>query len=182
MDRYSDTSMVWLTFGGEDGRRISIVQEPQIITSDTLKSYKSSQHFERDIRLWYYDAEDPRTQLPFWQEHKVFTWLTIGSSGSQSIVFNANDFVPNTPVKITARLISNAGDATINAHKHGSGLNSTTLQDTITFDYRQTVNFSTFFSSNQLLAGNNTYRVFGLPSAGSFHRSLIDWVDIELLS
>ena len=110
IDRYSDTSMVWLTFGGEDGRRVSVVQDAQIVTSDTLRSYYSTQHFERDIRLWYYDAEDPRTQLPFWQEHKVFTWLTIGSSGSQSIVFNVTDFIPNTPVKITTRLISNVGD------------------------------------------------------------------------
>ena len=178
MDRYSDTSMVWLTFGGEDGRRISIIQEPQIITSDTLKSYYSTQHFERDVRLWYYDAEDPRTQLPFWQEHKVFTWLTIGNTGSQSFVFNATDFIPNTPVKITTRLISNASDATTDAHKYGASLNSTIPQDTIVFDYRQTVNFTTDFTSSQLLAGYNTYRIFGLPAASTFHRSLIDWVDI----
>ncbi|MBK7629819.1 MAG: T9SS type A sorting domain-containing protein [Ignavibacteriales bacterium] len=179
MDRYSDTSMVWLTFGGEDGLRIINIPSPQIITADTLKSYYSTQHFEKDVRLWYYDAEDPRTQLPFWQEHKVFTWLTIGNTGSQSFIFNASDFIPNTPVKITTRLISNAGDAITNAHKHGSSLNSTIPQDTITFDYRQTVNFTTFFNSSQLITGNNTYRVFGLPSDGTFHRSLIDWVDIN---
>lgn len=179
MDRYSDTSMVWLTFGGEDGLRISNTPTPQIITADTIKSYYSTQHFEKDVRLWYYDAEDPRTQLPFWQEHKVFTWLTIGNTGNQSFIFNATDFIPATPVKITTRLISNAGDATTNAHKHGSSLNSTPPQDTITFDYRQTVNFTTSFNSTQLITGNNTYRVFGLPSDGTFHRSLIDWVDIN---
>lgn len=115
---------------------------------------------------------------PFWQEHKVFTWLTLGNSGSQIINFIAKDFVLNTPVKTTARLISNAGNITLNTHKHGSSLNSTIYQDTIVFNYRQTVNFTSTFSSNQLLAGSNAYRVFGLPTSAAFHRSLIDWVDI----
>lgn len=179
MDRYSDTSMVWLTFGGNNGNRIIIAQQLPIVTADTIKSHLSKQHFEKDVRLWYYDAEDPRTQLPFWQEHKVFTWLTIGNSGSQAINFTARDFLPNTHVFATARLLSNAGNITLNTHKHGSSLNSTTFQDTIVFDYRQTVNFSSQFSSNQLLSGNNIYRVFGLPTAAAFHRSLIDWVDIK---
>ena len=147
MDRYSDTSMVWLTFGGDDGRRIDILEQVPSVTADTIKSHLSKGHFEQDIRLWYYDAEDPRTQLPFWQEHKVFTWLTIGNSGSQRINFIARDFVPNTPVKTTARLISNAGNITLNTHKHGSSLNSTVFQDSIIFDYRQTVNFTSTFSS-----------------------------------
>ena len=179
MDRYSDTSMVWLTFGGDEGRRIEILNQAPSVTADTIKSHLSKKHFEQDIRLWYYDAEDPRTQLPFWQEHKVFTWLTIGNSGSQRINFIANDFVPNTDVKTTARLISNAGNTTVNTHKHGSSLNSTTFQDSIIFNYRQTVNFTSTFSSNQLLNGSNAYRVFGLPTSATFHRSLIDWVDIE---
>ena len=127
------------------------MQQSPSVTADTIKSHLSKKHFEQDIRLWYYDAEDPRTQLPFWQEHKVFTWLTIGNSGSQRINFIAKDFVPNTPVKTTARLISNAGNITLNTHKHGSSLNSTTFQDSIIFDYRQTVNFTSTFSSNQLL-------------------------------
>ncbi len=179
MDRYSDTTIVWLTFGGNDGRRIEIMQQSPSVTADTIKSHLSKKHFEQDIRLWYYDAEDPRTQLPFWQEHKVFTWLTIGNSGSQRINFIAKDFVLNTPVTTTVRLISNAGNTTIDTHKHGSSLNSTIFQDSISFNYRETVNFTSTFSSNQLLTGSNAYRVFGLPTSATFHRSLIDWVDIE---
>lgn len=179
MDRYSDTSMVWLTFGGDDGRRIEVMQQSPSVTADTIKSHISKKHLERDVRLWYYDAEDPRTQLPFWQEHKVFTWINISNSTTQVINFIAKDFLPNTTVKTTARLISNAGNIPLNTHKHGSSLNSTTYQDSIIFDYRRTVNFTSTFSSNLLLNGNNAYRIFGLPSAATFHRSLLDWVDIE---
>ncbi len=179
MDRYSDTTFIWLTFGGEDGERIPVQTSLPAVLADTIKNYIEYKHFENDIRLWYYGAEDPRTQLPFWQEHKVFTWLTIGSTGSQSFTFSVSDFVPNTIVKTYARLISNAGDVITNAHRHGSSLNSTIPQDTITFDYYQTVNFISEFSSDSLIAGSNTYRIFGLVSEASFHRSLIDWVDIE---
>lgn len=179
MDRYSDTTMIWLTFGGEDGKRLSIIPNSTSITADTIKSSLTKLHLEQDIRLWYHSANDARTQLPFWQEHKVFTWLTIGNSGSQNIIFNASDFTLNTPIKTTTRLISNSGDVVLNGHKNGSSLNSTTVQDTIIFNYLKTVNFESYFNSNQLIEGNNTYTVFGLPSAASFHRSLIDWVEIE---
>jgi hypothetical protein len=179
MDRYSDTTFLWLNFGGEDGIRLRKVNADPVVTLDTIKTHLVKKHFENDVRLWYYGATDPRTQLPFWQEHKVYTWLTIGSSGSQNITFPASDFVSNSKVQTTTRLISNAGDVIQNAHKHGASLNSTTPQDTIIFDYYRTVNFNSIFSSSQLVNGNNSYRVFGLPSSASFHRSLIDWVDIE---
>lgn len=179
MDRYSDTTVIWLTYDGEDGLRVPVVKTTAAVTADTIKSHITKRHFESDVRLWYYGAEDPRTQLPFWQEHKVFTWLTIGYTGSQSINFTAADFVPNSPVITTSRLISNAANVITNAHKHGSSLNSTTYQDSIIFDYYKTVNFTSTFSSDQLIEGNNTYRIFGLVSDASFHRSLIDWVDIE---
>lgn len=181
MDRYSDTSMVWLTFGGDIGNRIQILSNNTVVTTDTINNHLSRQHLENDLRLWYYSPDDARTQLPFWQENKVFTWLIIGNSGSQDITFNANNFIPDTPVKTNARLISNSGDVTLNAHKHGASLNSTVPQDTIIYNYRQTVNFISSFNSNQLLEGSNTYRLFGLPTAASFHRSLVDWVDIEYL-
>lgn len=179
MDRYSDTTFIWLTLDGENGFRIQRDSLPPIETADTIKSHLVKMHYESDVRLWYYAAEDPRTQLPFWQEHKVFTWLTIGYTGSQSINFTATDFVPNSPVITTSRLISNAANVITNAHKHGSSLNSPTYQDSIIFDYYKTVNFASTYSSDQLLEGNNTYRIFGLVSDASFHRSLIDWVDIE---
>ena len=99
MDRYSDTSMVWLTFGGDEGKRMKIQNLSSVSTADTISSYLNKQHFERDLRLWYHSTNEPRTQLPFWQEHKVFTWLISSNSSSQSITFFAPDFVPNTEVK-----------------------------------------------------------------------------------
>lgn len=179
LNRYTDTSIVWLTWDGMNGKRINLVNNQISTTTDTVNSHLVKIHLEKDVRIWYYDAVVPRVQLPFWQENKTFTWLLIGNSGSTSVTFPARDFLANTPVNVVARLISYASSGGTNAHKNGISLNNTTSQDTITYNFKQTVNFSKIFSSNQLIQGTNTIRIFGLPSAASFHQSLIDWVDVD---
>ncbi len=179
LNRYNDTSVVWLTWDGSNGTRLQLINQNPSSTSDTLKSHIAKLHLEKDVRLWYYDPVTPRVQLPFWQENKTFTWLTIGSSGSQSFTFQANNFVPSSPVNVIVRLISYASNVNSNAHKHGLSLNSSTPQDTVTYNYKQTINLTGNYNSSQLISGNNTVRVFGLPSTANFHQSLIDWVDID---
>lgn len=179
LNRYTDTSIVWLTWGGTNGGRLNLVNNSISTASDTVSSHLVKIHLEEDVRLWYYDAVVPRVQLPFWQENKTFTWLVIGNSGSTSVTFTARDFLTNTPVNVVARLISYASSGGTNAHKNGISLNSTIYQDTIVYNFKQTVNFSKTFNSDQLIQGTNTVRIFGLPSAASFHQSLIDWVDID---
>lgn len=179
LNRYNDTSIVWLTWDGSNGTRLQLINQNPSSTNDTLKSHIAKLHLEKDVRLWYYDPVTPRVQLPFWQENKTFTWLTIGNSGSQSFTFQANQFVPSSPVNVIVRLISYASNVNSNAHKHGLSLNSTTPQDTVTYNYKQTVNLTGNYNSSQLISGNNTVRVFGLPSTANFHQSLIDWVDID---
>ena len=179
MNRYSDTSIYWLTWGGNNGKRVDIIESMPTSTQDTINSHLVKLHFEKDVRLWHYDAVQPRVQLPQWQENKVFTWYVIGNGGSIGFNFQARDFLPATQVKAIARLISYASNGNINAHKHGLSLNSTMPNDTITYNFRQTVNLFGNYSSNQLVNGNNIVRVFGIPSQASFHQSLIDWVDVE---
>lgn len=179
MNRYSDTSIVWLTWNGNSGKRISLLNQHSTTTNDTINSHLVKLHLEQDVRLWYYDPVTARVQLPFWQENKTWTWLVVGSSGSTSVNFTARDFVSNSPVTIIARLISYAASGNINAHKHGLGLNTTTPLDTLVYNYRQTVNLTGNYNSSRLVTGNNVIRVFGLPTQASFHQSLIDWIDID---
>ena len=179
MNRYNDTTSAWLVWDGENGLRLSESSGSPVSVTDTVTSHLVKTHLEDEQRIWYYDAELPRTQLPFWQEHKVWTWLTVSNNQTQQINFQATDFLPSTPVRSYVRLISNAGNIVTQTHKHGTSINSTTAQDTITFDYRATVNFNSTFSSSQLNQGNNVFRVFGLATAALFHRSLVDWIDIE---
>jgi hypothetical protein len=180
-DRYSDTSVVWLSWDGDEGRRINIQDSSIPGLTDTLFSHKAFKHFEEDVRLWYYDAVSPRVQLPFWQENKVWTWHFLGNGGSISFNFNSSNFVSNTAVKVIARMISNATDGLFtNNHRFGLSLNSTSPQDTIVFSYKETVNFSGAYNSSQLISGNNIIRIFGMQNDSlKWHQALIDWVDVE---
>jgi hypothetical protein len=46
--------------------------------------------------------------------------------------------------------------------------------DTIVFSYKQTVNFYGDYNSNQLVAGNNTVRIFGMQNDSlRWHQSLL---------
>ena len=59
-------------------------------------------------------------------------------------------------------------------------MNSTTPADTTVFNFKQTVNFDADYSSNQLVSGNNTIRIFGMQNDSlRFHQALIDWVDVN---
>ncbi len=179
MNRYSDTTIVWLTWSGVKGERIKVVNTDTNNSNDTLTSYINLQHFEKDVRLWYYDASVPRVQLPFWQENKVWTWAFWGTGGGFSLPFTVSDAVPGSRFHTVARLISNAADVQVNAHKVGISINSNPVADTISFDYTQTVNFSSYFPTGILNNGSNTLKLTGLPTAGTFQQVLLDWIDIE---
>jgi len=181
MDRYVDSSFAWLSWDGLEGLRIYQHNSASLTASDTLLNHKVLIHLEKDVRLWYYDNSSPRVQLPFWQEMKTFTWQTIGGSGSLSYTFTAPNFVPGQIVKTFARSIGYASNISSQAHKIGSSLNSTSYSDSIIYNYKQTVNFNSSFSSDLLLSGNNTFRLFGLPTSATVNNSLIDWIDIEYL-
>jgi len=177
-DRYNDTNYVWLTWGDENGLRADKINFTPGLT-DSIKTHLVKIHFEKDNRLWYYDAVTPRVQLPFWQENKVWTWEIINKGGTVSFNFNTPDFVPNTLLNTTVRLISYAADINLNAHSNGISINSTTPADTIIYNFKQTVNLHGLFNSNILNQTGNVYRIFGLPTTAGFHQSLIDWVDVE---
>jgi hypothetical protein len=181
LDRYSDTSIVWLSWDGNIGTRIKIQDTTTPGLTDTLSSHTAFIHFENDERLWYYDPVVPRVQLPFWQENKVWTGHVIAVWGIDSSKFFVSNFVPGSEVNVTARLISRYTDQLFtNNHRFGLSLNSSSPQDTIVFSYRETVNFEGSYNSSQLLNGNNSAILFGMQNDSlRWHDALIDWVDVD---
>ncbi len=179
MNRYTDTTFVWLTWGGDNGHRIKINSTQNSSVNDTLDSYLNFQHFEKDVRLWYYDSVVPRVQLPFWQENKVWTWQILGTNGTIAVPFQASNILPNSKLKTYVRLISYASDVQTNAHKVGIGVNSRTIRDSITFNFKQTANLFSTLSSDVLKEGSNTLNIMDIPTSATFQQVLLDWVDVE---
>lgn len=179
MNRYSDTSYVWLTWNGRNGLRTEEINNFNSSLPDVVNTHLNILHLENDERIWFYDGTLPRSNLPYYQEHKVWTWFFLGNTGQRAIQFNVENYVPNEKVNTIVRFISNGSNIQKDAHTNGVSLNSTTVQNTITYDYKSTVNLNTEYSTNNLLNGANTFRVFGLTNQATFHQALIDWIDIE---
>ncbi len=183
MDRYTDTSSVWLTWDGEPGRRIIIHDNYTPGLVDSVNSHLVQIHLEENKVLWYYASVEPRVQLPFWQENKYWKWLQAYSSGTSSFNFNAVSIVPNSPVYTISRLSSWFVDTQIiwnNAHKFGAKMNSSDIQDSVTFDFETNANLDADFNSDELTEGQNTYKIVGLPNdSAAFNIVLVDWADIE---
>ncbi len=178
-DLYSDTSFAWITWGGENGKRVFYKSVFNTSLQDTVKSHLAKVHLERDQRLWYYDATAATTQLPMWQEHKVWTWIAFGKNGSASASFLVDSPVPGTSAKFIARGISNAADVYTNSHLMGISVNGSAVLDSIKFDYRQTVNLETTQQSSILINGTNSVKIHGLPTNANFYQVLLDWVDVD---
>ena len=176
MDRYSDTTIVWLTWGGGAGIRTSR-RDASGVSTDTVQSSLMRIHLEKDVQLWYYDVVDPRTQLPFWQEHKIWSWQFFNPGRVINIGFTASSVVPGTLCTPTFRFIANGTDQSQSSSKVGIGFNSTSITAGDTFAYRQTVNFQNSYSSALLKEGANSIRVQAM-TGGTF-QFLLDWVDID---
>ncbi|MGK9367471.1 C25 family cysteine peptidase [Melioribacter sp. Ez-97] len=180
MNRYTDTTIVWLSLNSEDVLRVNTVSIESKGNVDTIDYSLTKKHYEEDNILWYYDAAEPRTQLPFWQEHKVWTWRAIGGNGKFSLNLDLNDLIPERGIKAEARLISNSADVNDDAHRICFSLNDLEYGDTATFDFRQTVNLSADFDN--VKSSGNILSLYSLPTRASFNQSLIDWVDVEYYS
>ncbi len=181
MNRYTDTNFVFLTWGGANGQRNVKFNGTSLNSNDSLISHRAFLHLESDVRLWYYDNVSVRVNLPQWQENKVWTWLTLGRGGTTNIAFNASNIVPNSSVKSYVRLISNASNISLNAHKIGVGFNNNTVLDSVIFNFKQTANLFSTHNSSVLNNGSNQLRLFGMPTSASFYTVLIDWAEIEYL-
>jgi hypothetical protein len=179
MNRYTDTTFVWLSWGWQNGRRINIDSSNGLTSTDTINTYLNFQHLEQDVRLWYYDSVIPRVQFPNWQENKVWTWDVLGLNGTISIPFQTTDVVPNSTFKTYVRLISYAADIQTNAHKVGVGINSKTVLDSATFDFKQTANLFSTIPSDLLKSGSNSLKIIDLPTSATLQQILLDWIDIE---
>jgi len=183
IDRYTDTSLVWLSWDGENGERMLIQNNYIAGLTDSVISHLAKVHLEINNVLWFYGNIQPRVQLPFWQENKYWKWLQVNNNSNAPFDFGAEAIVPNTPVYTLSHLSSWFVNTQIiwnNAHKYGAKMNSTDIQDSVIFDFEDQGSLETIFNSNDLVEGINQYRMVGMPNdSNSFNKALVDWVDID---
>ena len=182
IDKYSDTTIYWLTWGGDNGLRIDTSSFNSTGISDTLNYYTSISHFEQNNYLDYSTRNIVDWQNPEWIYNESWIWGNH-DVGTKNWNFNVSDLVNNKPAEAFFRLRSYASDVSgdQNAHDYALSINSNpTMYDSGYINkYEQKILFAGF-SSDLLQDGQNTLKTHSFPVENSVvNLTQVDWYEIE---
>ncbi len=180
LGRYSDTTVYWLTWGGDLGKRVNVSNgDLQLTASDTLKYYNEILHHE--INNWFdFSMQDPvRRELPYWFENKSWFEGQIGV-GVRNRTFSVSDIYPNEPVKLFVKVQDYASNIIQNAHLLSLSLNSNSnVYDSTYMDKYETKVYTAVISSNVLQEGNNTLKIHYYSTSADPNKCQLDWDEEE---
>ncbi len=177
LNRYTDTSVYFLTWGNQNGIRANIDSVFNASTADTLNYYTRFQHYEKNTMEQNLYDDQVENQTPGWIRNRswYWTWLFVGKS---SYTFQAPNLYPNEPANFYFKLVSAGSNVSTNSHNVILSVNNTTLDSEVVNRYQQVVLHGTL-NSNKLITGNNQLYVQNYDNGTSPNYFAIDWYDIE---
>ncbi len=188
---FSDTSVYFLTWGGNSGKRAPIQNSSLTGISETLEYYTDFIHAEKDAIFQDVSATDPyKNQDPTRLDAKAwFNDYVYGGNNSTGIVnVQASDVIPGKNASIYSRLISSGSDVQYNSHSLSLALkvfpNKTSDTLTTSVDQR-TINRNDIvvlrgnIPSDSIKTGLNTICVRNWKNGTSVNNLLLDWVELE---
>ncbi len=125
IDRYTDTTIYWLTWGGNQGSRIDTSSFAGTSFQDTIKYYTEISHYENSRFLDYFVKNLVDWQNPEWIRNE--TWFWGGQNvGTANRNFSISQLVSNDSAQVFFRALSWASDlpGDENAHNLGLSINS----------------------------------------------------------
>ncbi len=179
LDRYSDTTIYWLTWGGSKGLRVGEQPFQNYAKSDTLESYTQLDHYESNNFLDNPQDDLVDQQNPDWNKNK--TWISGQLNvGIQKSNFSVDNLVQNKIAKAYYKIIGYASDVIQNAHNAGFSINdNSTIYDSSYFNRFDQRLLKGEFSSSILKSGQNSINLTLFPTSATLNVITIDWFDIE---
>lgn len=180
LNRYSDTTIYWLTWGGTAGIRVDTVSASNVAT-DTLKYYDQLLRRERD-QYWDFslDGGDLRKNNPEILENKTWVEGALGV-GRSSPSFTITDLYPNKPARAFAKVQDYASNLFTDAHNIAISVNNTTTRyDSGFIDKFEVKVLKAQFLSSVLKNGSNTVDVHSFAVSGNtVNQIALDWYELE---
>ena len=179
LNRYTDTTTYWLTWGDSIGERIDTTSVTSGVSADTLDYYSAVVHYEQNRYLDYSVSSLVARQDPDWLQNETWVWAQQGV-GTADRTFTVHDVYPKKSAQAYYKIQDYASDIIKNAHKIGLSINSDpTVYDSVSFDkYAQKV-VKANFSSNLLSEGNNILKTISFPTNASLNSIAYDWYEVE---
>ncbi|HEX2982712.1 MAG TPA: C25 family cysteine peptidase, partial [Ignavibacteriales bacterium] len=180
LGRYTDTTIYWLSWEGEYGKRASIKDSSAAPAIGELVYYTEVVHKETNKMFDFSMQDEIEKAMPFWSSAKTWNEVSLGV-GEKSVEYVLSDVYPNGQARIYSKLQDLASNYYTNAHLLGMTLNAdTTVYDKKNINkYEQTVLTGTL-NSSLLASGSNILKIHNYNVSGNYINSCAyDWSEIE---
>ncbi|MCL5030826.1 MAG: C25 family cysteine peptidase [Bacteroidetes bacterium] len=178
VNRYSDTTIYWLTWNGNSGLRANPLTYNANVASDTLKYYSEVIHVEKNNWFDFAMQDAVRREMPYWSENKTWNEGNLGV-GSSNINFQLQDVFPNASVKVFAKLQDYASNINLNAHLLAISLNNASKQDSGYINKYQQRVLQGIYNSSLLNEGSNSLNLYSFTTQADPNVCILDWYEIE---
>ena len=181
LNRYSDSSIYFLTIGNSFGKRVSLNNfSSQPI--ETLRTYTETFHQEKNYVLQF--AGEQITQSNYrWTSGDLFLWSWLNANGqANSDDFNLSDFATSGDSAIISAKFSSWGASSdiLPAHNIGIKFNNAPVLDSALLERFQHKTLSTKIPTSQILSVNNKISIVSRPTASTFMNAvMVDWFEIS---
>ncbi len=180
LNRYTDSTMYWLTFGVTNGLRMS--SNPVVAqTAETLRAYTDFRHLESNSFVQFAGGDIVMQQNPLWTSHDMWGWGFVAANGNLSQPFSVSDVATNgDSARAYAKFVSWGANVDVNAHSVSVRINSgNDLGVTTIHRYGEAV-VSGAEPVSVLVNGNNTVGVYSKPTSATTVNWIIpDWLEVE---
>ncbi len=181
LNRYTDTTFYFLTWGLQDGARIQSSNSFVAGLQDTLNYYMSLTHVENNVVYFSANVDEISNQTPGWLKNKTWynsqtVWLY--SNTTRNYNFTAEDVVPNKTAKFYYKAVSGGSNIVYNAHQVILKVNGV-LIDSQSINRNEQVLLSGTLNSNQFLNNPNVISAKNYSNGTNPNFLATDWYDIE---
>ena len=182
LDKYTDTTMYFLTWGIQNGKRAEEINTFQPSVTDSLTYYTSFTHSEdnpMDALFYTFSSDLVADQFPFWETSKGWYWNWVATWSQPTVTIPASDIIPNKTAKFFAKVASRSSTGSTNVHLLKLLLNNAVIDSQVTNRY-QRVLLQGSVNSNSVLSGNNSIKIsYADNNGGSNGQLFLDWVEAE---
>lgn len=176
LNRYTDTTYYFLTWDGEQGKRIDTLSTALSSATDTLNYYSQLLHNEIQAQFQFCNIDEIANQTPNWLKNKSWYWNYLITQ--QNFNFTLDNIYPNKNASIFFKIVSYASNISTNSHQVKLLLNNSLIDSNSIDRFKQVIMNGNVNSSN-LLNGTNQIRLQNLPNGSSPNALITDWYDVE---
>ncbi len=183
LDKYTDTTIYFLTWGASNGLRAQINSTFQSTVTDTINYFTSFSHLEEnpmDALFYTFHDDLVESQFPFWDTGKGWYWQWLATWATPiNFTIATSDITPNKTAKFYGKVVSRGSNGSTNVHLTKLLINNVVIDSQVTSRY-QRVLLQGSINSSSLINGNNTLKIsYSEANGASGGQMVIDWVEAE---